>query len=538
MLASEVGRVEGVPHDLAERAVAALDKAVASAEAAELHRVVLRLSSQALELADEADLDPAARLRFVLARMRANTSMRLLDDAGRDLAEAEELASTTDDPVLAAKVLVRKGDLQQKRGDASAAAATLHDAIQAFRTAGDVRGRAEALLAAGINHIFLGEQDTASAHFNEALDAYRTLGDRRGEGWALQNLAWVAYSAGRIAEADARCEDSIAIFNELSDRGGLSWAVGMQAFVRFHQGRFDEADELSTSILAEAEDRGDPWALGMMHSLRASLRLWTGCTSHAIEPAEEALHRFRGMGDWYGELLGIGVLGRAQVALGRIDDGFATVDDGLAVASATNSPEAPLIATMHVLTSAAQAGRPDRVDPTLLALGAEHHDKGDLGFHDGVIAAALLDLQTGRPDRARRSLEDLAAELGEATGGYAWSALALARAADGDPRGAAEAAGAAANLPTSTYSDRASAATARMLAAARDGDAAAADAALADARAELEGTEDRLARELLSLAAVRADEALGRPVAPMAGSEVAADSPGWDRAYRLAAGLP
>jgi class 3 adenylate cyclase/tetratricopeptide (TPR) repeat protein len=536
MLASEVGRVDGVPSDLAERAVAALDKAVTSAEAAELHRVVLRLTSQALELADEAALEPASRLRFLLARVRASTSLRSLDDAARDLAEAEELAASSDDPVLAAKVLVRKGDLQQKRGDGATAAATLHDAVEAFRSAGDVRGRAEALLAAGINHIFLGEQDTAAAHFNEALDAYRTLGDRRGEGWALQNLAWVAYASGRVAEADARCEDSIAIFTELGDRGGLSWAVGMQAFVRFHQGRFAEADELSTSILAEAEDRGDPWALGMMHSLRASLRLWTGRTSQAIEPAEEAVQRFRSMGDWYGQLLGIGVLGRSQVALGRIDDGFATIDDGLAVAGATTSPEAPLIAMMHVLTSAAQAGRPDRVDTSIEF--HEHEDASEIGFHDGVIAAALIELQSGHCDAARRKLEALTAGLGEATGGYAWSALALARAAAGDTRGATEAAGAAANLPTSTYADRAAAATARMLAAARDGDAAGADAALAEARAELEGTEDRLARELLSLAAIRADEALGRPVAPMAGSEVAADSPGWDRAYRLAAGLP
>jgi hypothetical protein len=76
-----------------------------------------------------------------------------------------------------------------------------------------------------------------------------------------------------------------------------------------------------------------------------------------------------------------------------------------------------------------------------------------------------------------------------------------------------------------------------MLAAARDGDAAAADAALDEAKAELNGTDDRLGRELLSLAASRADAALGRPVSPTAGAEVAADSPGWDTAFRLAAGL-
>jgi hypothetical protein len=331
----------------------------------------------------------------------------------------------------------------------------------------------------------------------------------------------------------------VAIFTELGDRGGLSWAVGMQAFVRFHQGRFEEADELSGGMLDEAEGRGDPWAVGMMHSLQSSLRLWTGRTAEAVEPAQEAVSRFRAMGDWYGQLLGLGILGRALVALGRVDEGFAAIDDCLAVAEATTSPEASHIAITHLITSAAQAGRPDRVEPKMLSrLPATDLPPNEVGFHDGFIAAALLDLQRGQSGEARRRLESIASGLGESTSGFAWSALALARAADGDTRGADDAARTAAGLPTSTFVDRATAATARMLGAARDGDAAGADAALADARAELGPTGDRLGQELLSLAGVIADAALGRPVSPTAGAEVAADSPGWNTAYRLAAGLP
>jgi len=535
-LAAEVGRVEGVPPDLPERAVSALDRAIAQADAAELHRVSLRLADQALELADAARLGPVERLRFLLARARAATALRHLDEAAIDLAVATDLASTTGDPVQRARVLVRRGDLQQKQGDPAGASVTLHEAVAAFRAAGDVRGAAEALLAAGMSHIFMGEDRVAGELFSEALDAYRSLADRRGEGWALQNLAWVAYAGGRIAEADARCDESIAIFTELGDRGGLSWAIGLQAFVRFHQGRFEEADALSSGLLTEAEERGDPWAIGMMHSLQGSLRLWTGRVQEAIEPAEEAVRRFRAMGDWYGQLLGLGVLGRSLVALGRVDEGFEIVDEAAAVAGATTSPEAPLIALMLRFCSAAQAGRPDRIDMADLTLVSDHQI-GDVGFHDGAIAAALLDLQRGDVDTARERLEEIVAGLGEAASGYAWSALALARAANGDGNGAEAAAGAATGLPTSTFADRVAAATARMLAAARNGDGDAADAALAEAKAELAGTDDRLSRGLLSLAAVRADAALGRPVASGAGREIAADSPGWDTAYTIAAGL-
>jgi hypothetical protein len=56
-------------------------------------------------------------------------------------------------------------------------------------------------------------------------------------------------------------------------------------------------------------------------------------------------------------------------------------------------------------------------------------------------------------------------------------------------------------------------------------------------RRELEATDDRHGRNLLSLSSATVDLALGRPVAPGAGSEAAAVSPGWATAYRLAAGL-
>ena len=52
-------RVEGVPDDLAARAVQALGRAVDAAAAAELHIVVRRLATQALDLADAAGLDAA-----------------------------------------------------------------------------------------------------------------------------------------------------------------------------------------------------------------------------------------------------------------------------------------------------------------------------------------------------------------------------------------------------------------------------------------------------------------------------------------------
>lgn len=534
-LAAELGGVDGVPADLASRAVEALGRAVDAAARGELHLVVRRLAGQALELAEAAGLDAAGTLRFELARSRSAVAQRDLVVADADLAAAMALAEAAGDPILVARVQAVQGDLEQKRGDLAAAVALLDEASSTFRDAGERRLMAEALLTLGQSHIFAGNDEPAGEAFTEALDAYRELGDRRGEGWAIQSLAWVAFAAGRISEADQRCQESMAIFTDLGDMGGLSWVQGILAYVRYHQGRYDEAELLCDAILVDAKDRADPWAIGMMLTLRASIRLWTGRSAEAIEPAEESVAKFRAMGDWYGQLMSMGTLGRSLVSQGRFDDGFSVIDELQAVADATPSTSAPLIAVAQLVTSAAQAGRPDRVE----GIDVEAHfgdASGEIGFTDGLVGDGLLHLQRGDVAGGRRVLERVVDTLGESASGFSLSSLALARAADGDVAGARTAAAAAGGY-ASTYSDRAAAATATALAAARDGDADGAAEALAEVKSILSDTDDRHSRNLLGLAAATVDAALGKPVAPGAGAEAAATSPGWLVAYRKAAGL-
>jgi hypothetical protein len=189
-----------------------------------------------------------------------------------------------------------------------------------------------------------------------------------------------------------------------------------------------------------------------------------------------------------------------------------------------------------VVTSAAQAGRPDRVDGMEL-FTARDLDLAEMGFSDRAVSDGLVHVQRGDAGRARDLLEALVAGLGERTSSFALAALALARAAAGDLDGAEAAASAVCGTSGATHSDRVLAHTTQGLVAARRGDAAAADAALAEVRAILDGTDERLGLGLLGLAIATADEALGRPVGPGAGVEAAADSPGWLVAYRLVAGL-
>ena len=56
----------------------------------------------------------------------------------------------------------------------------------------------------------------------------------------------------------------------------------------------------------EPEKRGDVWGEGMCRALLGSLALWTGRTNLGVEHGRTALELFRGMSDWYGELLSSG----------------------------------------------------------------------------------------------------------------------------------------------------------------------------------------------------------------------------------------
>ncbi len=133
----------------------------------------------------------------------------------------------------------------------------------------------------------------------------------------------------------------------------------------------------------------------------------------------------------------------------------------------------------------------------------------------------------------------MAEALGEGASGYLGAGLGFARAATGDLDGALRAAELVAGMSSATYLDRATAATVCLLVHARQGDAARADLATAQVRGAVADTDDRLARRLGLLASVIADQALGRRVAETAAMEAATVSraPGWDTAYRLAAGL-
>jgi hypothetical protein len=166
----------------------------------------------------------------------------------------------------------------------------------------------------------------------------------------------------------------------------------------------------------------------------------------------------------------------------------------------------------------------------------------EIGWLDWHVATALTDLQRGSVTEARDRLERLV--IGEQPNCYAASALTLARAADGDADGARALALKVAGLDNSTYSDRIMAMVGGGLGQARIGVPDVAEAWLRTARELAEGTEDHLLATVVRVAEAHAAAALGRAGADddlhratLALAAMGVSEPGWDNAFRLAAGL-
>ncbi|MGH9119164.1 MAG: ATP-binding protein, partial [Acidimicrobiales bacterium] len=364
-LAAEIGpmgdRPAGWADDLREHALTWIEKAIERAEEAELDLVVQRLATKGIELGD--GIDPERRLRLLLARARASTSLRQLERATNDVCAAIDLAERTGDEHAKARALAGRGVVEQKAAELGDSAASLTTAIDVFRRLGDRQATAESLRALGMTRMFAGDDHGAVTTFREALEIFGDLGDRRGEAWVLQNLAWHAFTSGRGDQAETWLTDSIDIFRQIGDAGGLGWALGLLAWVRYWEGRFDDAETLGQQILSEAEQRGDKWAAAMMQVLVAMVQLWTGRSASALELAEEAAATFNDLRDWYGALQALGALGRIQIARGRIDDGIGTLIEAVGVGERAPSVRSRKIAAVHLAAGVAQAGEPSRLPP-------------------------------------------------------------------------------------------------------------------------------------------------------------------------------
>ncbi|CAB4882040.1 unannotated protein [freshwater metagenome] len=318
-LVSELGQLAGVPDDVFEQAVLALQSATErSVEQGNLRQIV-RYSTRAvdlLELGPKSADTRQTRAGLRLKRINALVDLRQLDRARAESDSVLSEALSAGDQLIEAGARRARGQISQIGGDLPAARRQLGEAIDLFRELGDFQQLADTLRLRGFLELFGGSLADAEWLFGEAESIYIELGDRRGLGYIEQHRAFMAFLSGNMDVAAEHLRRAFETLTELGDRAGVGWVNGLMAFVHFYNRRFKEADELANAVRHEARERGDEWAEGMMLTLLASMRLWTGHVEAAAGLAEQARARFKKLGDGFGLAQSLAVLGRTQVALG------------------------------------------------------------------------------------------------------------------------------------------------------------------------------------------------------------------------------
>ena len=546
-LVGELGFVEGIPADIVDLALDALERAAERAEDRELHMVSLRSWDQMVTILGDT---PSTRRRHALiGRARAEMSLRRNPEAHADLCKAIEEAEERGDTLAIARAKTVEGELLRNEGRYEESLAILEDARQLWRDLGDRRGEASALRRMGMTHLFSGASDVAEPLLLDALNAFQEIGSRKGVAWANQNLAWISVLSGEADVAEERLERAVSMFADIGDFGGLGWARGLLAWVYFSRGLLHEAEALATQQIAEAQEQGDRWALGMMTVLLASTQHWQGRIAESVESLERARQLFMDIGDHWGQLRAIVPLARGLQAIGQRGDAdmLLTTAEEMVSDYPSESPERLMpafLATELAIQRGDGEAALEIMDRAVASVGTEW-DPGTLGGGENMVNRAMALTMVGRVDEGLPLLHTAAGRVHDVgPSANVLSAYAMALAANGDAAAAREQAERVASLDGGTYLDHAIARLAAACAAAAQDDAEGALAGLDAADQVVSPTDDQLAKAIAELARARVLQAIGSPAADdvlvvaraaLAELDIAAD--GWDTVFRLATGV-
>lgn len=545
-LTAELGGVPGVPDDITDRALGALEHAAERSEDRELHMDSHRSWDQMLRILGDA---PSARRRHALVgRGRARMWLRHNDEARRDLDAAVTEALAAGDTLAVARARNIEGELLRNEGRYGESLAVLEEALAIFRALADRRGEAQSLRRMGMTHLFSGDYDIAEPLLFDALAAFQDIGSRKGVAWANQNLAWISFMRGESDVAEERLQKAVSMFDDIGDWGGLAWARGLLAWVYFTRGMLHEAEQLASKQIAEARDQGDRWALGMMTVLLASAQHWQGNLGESVESLEQARQIFVDIGDHWGQLRAIVPLARGLQAIGQREDADVLVCEAEAIVEhyPQGSNERLMPAYLGAELAIQRGDGEDALDlmERAASLARAEWDPTSPGGGENAVNRALALTMIGRVDDAipiLRTSANLVVDVGPA--GNVLSAYALVLAAAQDVEGARAQAARVHALDGGSYLDHTLAWLADACAAASAGDAEEALLSLDNADAFVRPTEDELAKAITQLARARVLQAIESPgaddvlaVARAALTELGIGGEGWDAVFRQATG--
>jgi class 3 adenylate cyclase/tetratricopeptide (TPR) repeat protein len=274
---------------LADRAVAALERAGALAMEASQPRPAADLYERALALAG-TDRDWGVPQASMLANLgEARYWLGDFEAAVGPLERALEIGG--EDTRIRAQASRFLGDIELSiRGDRESAQAHLDRALEAARALGDPPTLARTLLVAGWAPYWRNDLDAARAMFEEALEVTRSNpdGDPWAEARALTTLAAVISEIGDEEECLSLATRALAIAEATGDAFSIATARESVGNSLRRRGRFEEAEPHLDKAVAAFRELGARWELASSLTSRGIARRLLRRLDDALKDLREA----------------------------------------------------------------------------------------------------------------------------------------------------------------------------------------------------------------------------------------------------------
>ncbi|HXT20113.1 MAG TPA: tetratricopeptide repeat protein, partial [Thermoanaerobaculia bacterium] len=380
-------------------------------------------------------------------------------EAAARIAQARQLLEALGDKRGVADLLNEIGVLEEERGHYRLALDQYRQGLQAREPLGDKRVLAESYNNVGFAYYLLGEYDNASVYARQALDLYEQGGDKEGAVQARQNLGLLQLSQGHWQAAAKSLLAALDESRSLDMPDSAAAAHGSLGRLAYLQGRYGAALDSYRQALDVVRPLGDQRGLIEFTLLEAETLLALGDGPAAVKRLDQAAQWLGADGNPEQLAHLLTLRGRLELQNGR----FAPAADAFvkagAAAAQSDTPVLQLEARLGGALAALGRGDAAGAAKGLAAVTAEARRVGDVPLRlEADASLARAELVRGRAaDAVTAARDGLAAMPPGPRWGGSWRLQAVL--AD---------------------------------ASSRLGQKAAADAARAQARAELE----RLRREL------------------------------------------
>ncbi|HUI44023.1 MAG TPA: CHAT domain-containing protein [Terriglobia bacterium] len=259
--------------------------------------------------------------------------------------QSAKLWRSAGDPRQEALALLWAGRAYDNLGESPKALDCYNQALPLSRAAGEHATEAVLLFNIGATHELMGENQPALDNYGQALTLFHAGGDGGAEAKALISLGNVHYKLGEKQKALDGYQQALPLAQAAGDRETEARSLIGSAVVDASLGENQQALELYTKALPLEEAAGDTATKALTLTNIGTLYHDSSDMRQALAWYEKALPEWRAAGDRNGEAITLNNLGEAYAALGEEQKAMDYYNQALAIKRTVGS-RASLAATL------------------------------------------------------------------------------------------------------------------------------------------------------------------------------------------------